>query len=57
MTDVLMPEMNRKDIEDLPREVRKSMTFHFAETILDALIVLFPQRKSKPSKSSARAAS
>ena len=57
MTDVLMPEMNRKDMEDLPREVRSSIKFHFAETILDALLILFPERKSKPFKSSARAAS
>ena len=42
MTDVLMPEMNYKDIEELPREVRTTMNFHLAETILDALLVLFP---------------
>jgi ATP-dependent Lon protease len=47
MTDVLMPEMNRKDIEDLPREVRTTMTFHFAETILDALLILFPEKTKK----------
>jgi ATP-dependent Lon protease len=44
MTDVLMPEMNHKDIEELPREVRTTMKFHFAETILDALLILFPQK-------------
>jgi len=44
MTDVLMPEMSRKDIEELPNEVRSTMKFHFAETILDALIILFPQK-------------
>jgi len=57
MTDVLMPDMNRKDIDELPREVHSSMKFHFAETILDALLILFPQWKSKPTKSSARVAS
>ena len=40
---VLLPEANRKDLDDLPREVRSSMTFHFAETILDALDILFPK--------------
>ena len=44
MSDVLMPEMNRKDIEELPREVRTTMSFHLAETILDALLILFPQK-------------
>jgi ATP-dependent Lon protease len=43
MTDVLMPEMNRKDIDELPREVRSTMNFHLAETILDALLILFPK--------------
>ncbi len=44
MTDVLIPEMNRKDIEELPREVRTTMNFHLAETILEALLILFPQK-------------
>jgi ATP-dependent Lon protease len=44
MSDVLMPEMNRNDIEELPREVRTTMNFHMAETILDALLILFPQK-------------
>jgi ATP-dependent Lon protease len=47
MTDVLMPEMNRKDIEELPREVRTTMRFHLAETILDALLILFPEQTKK----------
>jgi ATP-dependent Lon protease len=51
MTDVLMPDMNRKDIDELPREVHSSMKFHFAETILDALLIVFPQKKSIPSDS------
>jgi ATP-dependent Lon protease len=47
MTDVLMPEMNRKDIDELPREVRTTMNFHLAETILDALLILFPVKTKK----------
>ena len=42
MDHVLLPGMNRKDLDDLPKEVRNSMTFHFADTILDALNILFP---------------
>jgi ATP-dependent Lon protease len=45
MSDVLLPEMNRKDIEELPREVRTTMNFHLAETILDALLILFPKKQ------------
>ena len=42
MTHVLMPELNRKDIDELPREVLSSVAFLFAETISDALFALFP---------------
>ena len=44
MSDVLMPEMNRKDIDELPKEVRSTMKFHLADTILDALLILFPTK-------------
>jgi len=44
MSDVLLPEMNRKDIEELPREVRTTMSFHLAENIQDALLILFPKK-------------
>jgi ATP-dependent Lon protease len=40
---VLMPEGNRKDLDELPREVRSATRFSFADTILDALLELFPR--------------
>jgi ATP-dependent Lon protease len=43
MTHVLMPELNRKDIDELPKEVLSSVSFLFAETIADALCALFPR--------------
>ncbi len=43
MTHVLLPENNRKDIEELPKEVTSSMEFVFAESIMDALEGLFPE--------------
>jgi ATP-dependent Lon protease len=41
-THVLLPEGNRKDIEELPREVSRAITFLFADTIQEALGQLFP---------------
>ncbi len=41
MHTVLMPEANRKDIEELPREVLASMKFVFAGNALEALLALF----------------
>jgi ATP-dependent Lon protease len=49
-THVLLPEGNRKDMEELPREVRNTMTFLFAESIQDALFAVFPgQLRADPS--------
>jgi len=39
LTDVVIPERNRGDLDDVPEEVRKAMTFHFAMTIDEVLSV------------------
>jgi ATP-dependent Lon protease len=39
---VLLPEGNRRDIEELPREVARTITLLFAQTIQEALALLFP---------------
>jgi ATP-dependent Lon protease len=41
-THVLLPEDNRRDIEELPREVRSSLHFLFAQSIQEALFAVFP---------------
>jgi ATP-dependent Lon protease len=37
LTDVILPERNRGDIDDVPEEVRDAMKFHFAMTIDEVL--------------------
>jgi ATP-dependent Lon protease len=37
LTDVILPERNGADLEDVPQEVREAMTFHLAGTITDVL--------------------
>jgi ATP-dependent Lon protease len=37
LTDVILPERNGPDLEDVPEEVRNAMTFHLARTIADVL--------------------
>src|SRR5246127_2903780 len=39
LTDVVLPERNRGDLDDVPDEVRDAMTFHFAMTIDEVLAV------------------
>jgi ATP-dependent Lon protease len=43
MTHVVMPELNRKDIDELPGEVKSSIDFIFTDSITDALFELFPE--------------
>jgi ATP-dependent Lon protease len=44
MTHVLLPRRNEKDLEEIPPEVHQAMSFEFAESVLDALAILFPGR-------------
>jgi ATP-dependent Lon protease len=39
LTDVILPERNRGDLDDVPEEVREQMTFHVAMTIDEVLNV------------------
>jgi ATP-dependent Lon protease len=50
LNKVILPKRNALDLEDLPEEIKNSMTFVFAETVMDVLKVALekPVRKSKP---------
>jgi ATP-dependent Lon protease len=39
LTDVVLPERNRGDLDDVPQEVRDAMSFHFAMTVDEVLAV------------------
>ena len=39
ITDILLPEENRKDLEELPEHVRRELTFHFVERMPQVLAV------------------
>jgi ATP-dependent Lon protease len=45
LTDVILPERNRGDLDDVPADVREQMTFHFAMSVDEAIAVaLEPSR-------------
>jgi len=49
LTDVMLPERNRGDLDDVPADVREQMTFHFAMSVDEALAVaLEPARAHTP---------
>jgi ATP-dependent Lon protease len=50
-TDILLPAQNRKDLEDIPAEVLKAVRLHFAEGIMQALQLLFPDSLFKKPRS------
>jgi len=52
MTHVLLPLRNEKDLEEIPAEVHQDMGFEFADSVLDAIAILFP-RGSFPEADSA----
>jgi ATP-dependent Lon protease len=39
LTDVILPERNRGDLDDVPEEVREQLTFHLAMTVDEALAI------------------
>ena len=48
MKTLILPKWNEKDLEDIPQKVRKEITFHFADKMLDVLdIALEKKDKNK----------
>lgn len=47
---VIVPERNRKDLEDIPKYIKKDMEFVFAETMDDVLKVALKKIESKKPK-------
>jgi ATP-dependent Lon protease len=50
LTDVILPERNRGDLDEVPEEVREAMTFHFAMTIDEVLPVALEPEKIERKK-------
>jgi ATP-dependent Lon protease len=49
---ILLPEWNRKDIEDIPANVRKSISFHFIKDMMDVVkLALEPVKQKEKMKS------
>ncbi|HYH61214.1 MAG TPA: endopeptidase La, partial [Solirubrobacterales bacterium] len=49
LTDVIIPERNRGDLDDVPEEVREEMTFHPVMTIGEVFdLALEPERATAP---------
>ena len=50
---IILPDHNKKDLEDIPDHIKKDLTFHFAHEMMDVIDVALPGlngRKKKPIK-------
>ena len=54
ITTVVLPKENEGDLDDLPREVRKTMTFVAADSIDQVIEAAFPDGKVLEFSSAAR---
>ncbi len=45
---VILPEKNRKDLEDIPEHIRESMQFHFIHEMEELLDLVFLKKNDKP---------
>ena len=42
---IILPDHNRKDLEDIPEHIKKDLDFHFAKEIMDVIDVAIPGLK------------
>ena len=45
---VILPAWNRKDVEDIPRNIQKEIRFHFVDRMMDVLELALTQKKRRP---------
>jgi ATP-dependent Lon protease len=48
LTDVILPERNRADLDDVPEEVREAMTFHPVMTVDEVLALALEPSPARP---------
>jgi ATP-dependent Lon protease len=46
LTDVILPERNRADLDEVPADVREAMTFHLATSVDEVLAIALGPRES-----------
>lgn len=54
---IILPDHNRKDLEEIPNHIKKDLDFHFAKEMMDVTDFALPglNGRKKPRKSSAKA--
>ena len=47
---IILPDWNRKDLEDIPRKVESDIKFHFVNKMLDVIDIALPKKKIRVAK-------
>jgi ATP-dependent Lon protease len=47
---IILPDHNRKDLEEIPDHIKKDLSFHFVKEIMDVIDVAIPDLKGKKQK-------
>jgi len=47
---IILPEWNRKDLEDIPKKVEKDIKFHFVDKMLDVIAIALENKKPHAAK-------
>ena len=51
---IILPDPNRKDLEDIPKHILKDLTIHFAKEMMDVIDIALPGLNGKKKKNSAK---
>ncbi len=47
---VILPKENKKDIQEIPAEIKEKMTIHFIDNIKQAIEIVFPNLTKRKKK-------
>jgi ATP-dependent Lon protease len=48
--EIILPEWNKKDLEDVPPKVQKEIKFHFVDKMINVLQLALDGKKQSPRK-------
>jgi ATP-dependent Lon protease len=48
--EIILPEWNKKDLEDIPPKVQKEINFHFVDKMINVLDLALDGQKQSPRK-------
>ena len=55
---IILPDHNKKDLEDIPDHIKKDLSFYFAKEIMDVIDVAIPglngRKKRTPRKTNSK---